>query len=65
LDVERKLVEDEKNNSLNIKNNLEENIKTLEQEKSRNSDLNASELTKLEDTIKTLRHELDVEKKIG
>jgi len=33
LDIERKLVEDEKNNSLNMKNNLEENIKILEQEK--------------------------------
>jgi len=64
LDIERKLVEDEKNNSLNMKNNLEENIKILEQEKTKNNELNILEANRLEDSIKTLRHELDVEKKL-
>jgi len=58
------LVEDEKQISLNIKNNLEDQIKVIESEKSKNNEFNTSEINRLEESIKTLRNELEIEKNL-
>jgi len=62
--LKKKLVEDEKQISLNIKNNLEDQIKVIESEKSKNNEFNTSEINRLEESIKTLRNELEIEKNL-
>jgi len=64
LDVKKKLVEDEKQNSLTMKNNLEDQIKSIELEKSTNNELKGLEANRLEESIKTLRNELEIEKNL-
>jgi len=62
--LKKKLVEDEKQNSLTMKNNLEDQIKSIELEKSTNNELKGLEANRLEESIKTLRNELEIEKNL-
>jgi len=63
IGIKEKLIEEEKLMALNVKNNFEDQITKLEQEKSKNHELTILEANRLDSIIKNLKHELEIEKK--
>jgi len=62
IGIKEKLIEEEKLMALNVKNNFEDQITKLEQEKSKNHELTILEANRLDSIIKNLKHELEIEK---